>query len=116
MPLAQIYALQVIAYTSREHHTHCEDLALPQNSTLVEPINPISSGKRCLTEYEVNVVFQSSRRVNIINHRNARALRRDVQQLADFLNVPVWDRELDIDRAADQELVASNGSMLDQLV
>ena len=116
MPLAQIYALQVIAYTSREHHTHCEDLALPQNSALVEPINPISSGKRCPTEYEVNVVFQSSRRVNIINHRNARALRRDVQQLADFLNVPVWDRELDIDRAADQELVASNGSMLDQLV
>ena len=104
MPLSQIHALQIVAYTSREHQSNCEELVLPQHSALPETN---SSDNRCPGEYEVNVVFQSTRRVNIINHRNARALRRDVQELAKFLAVPVWDKEMDAGQTADHGFVKS---------
>jgi len=71
MPIAQVCALQLLSYP-----------------------NPGMSVKTQFTarEHEVNVVFCNGERVNIINHRNGRAIRQDADSLAAFLEVPVWDK------------------------
>jgi len=81
MPISQIAALQIISYSQKHrllHKLHPNDA--PQNSPRQSPA----------CEFEVNVVFGSGERVNIINHTNGKALYSDAKSLAAFLDVPVW--------------------------
>lgn len=80
MPLSQIYALQILSY--KKHNV---------NSTTENN----SSNTTGVTNNEINVVFRNGERVNIINHLNSGAIRRDAGKLAEFLSVPVWDRDID---------------------
>ncbi|MCK5095793.1 MAG: hypothetical protein KAR24_00365 [Candidatus Pacebacteria bacterium] len=41
--------------------------------------------------YELNLVLQNSKRVNVIDHGNLNKIRKDAQKLSIFLGVPVWD-------------------------
>jgi len=41
--------------------------------------------------YELNLVLDDATRINVTNHGNHRALVRDARQLAEFLDVPLWD-------------------------
>jgi len=73
MPIAQIAALQILSYSQKHRLQH-----------LLSP----KTAPAC--EFEVNVVFGNSERVNIINHTNGKALYSDAKSLAAFLDVPVW--------------------------
>jgi len=74
MPVAQIYALQIVSYTNHESTEQ-------------------TGARRAIREYEVNVVFRNGERVNIINHKNKKAISSDTEELSTFLDVPVWDRD-----------------------
>jgi hypothetical protein len=41
---------------------------------------------------ELNLVLRSGNRVHAIDHSNRRKLREDIETLAGFLGVPVWDQ------------------------
>ena len=41
--------------------------------------------------YELNLVLRDARRVNVLDHGDYPALRRDADTLATFLGCPVWD-------------------------
>ena len=48
--------------------------------------------QRRFNSYELNLVLKDGARVNVVDHGNSRRLRRDAQELAEFLGgVPVWD-------------------------
>ncbi len=64
--LSEIYALQIV----REY---------------------ISSSDSNYTSYELNLVLNDGRRVNIMDHGKLSALREDARLLSDALSVPVWD-------------------------
>ncbi|MFY0674104.1 MAG: hypothetical protein JXQ87_11895 [Bacteroidia bacterium] len=64
--LADIYALQII----RER---------------------VSSGKSSFTSYELNLVLKNGDRLNVVDHGKLKSIREESKQLADFLQVPVWD-------------------------
>ncbi len=96
MPLAQIYALQIISYTNREAYINYKNQIQQQGHSSPSYVD---TDTPTVTEYEINVVFCSGERVNIINHRNHKAIRLDANTLAAFLNVPVWDRDKDIRNA-----------------
>ena len=51
------------------------------------------SGKRSrpYKSYELNLVLRSGERMNVVDHGNKKRLLEDANQLAQFLNVPVWD-------------------------
>ncbi len=73
MPIAQVCALQTLSYTNPRSINYKNNAA----------------GR----EHEINVVFRSGERVNIVKHRNGGAIRQDASQLATFLEVPVWNTE-----------------------
>ena len=73
MPIAQVHSLQILSYTNPD--------GISFNDHIVAK------------EHEINVVFISGERVNIVKHRNGSAIRRDAEALAAFLEVPVWDKE-----------------------
>lgn len=41
--------------------------------------------------YELNLVLNDGRRINVIDHGNVGRLREDAQRLSHILGVPVWD-------------------------
>ncbi|MBI9060850.1 MAG: hypothetical protein JEZ14_02600 [Marinilabiliaceae bacterium] len=41
--------------------------------------------------YELNLVLNNLKRVNVMNHGKLNKLREDAEALSKFLNVPVWD-------------------------
>ncbi len=41
--------------------------------------------------YELNLVLQDARRINVIDHGNLMKLQEDAQKLAAFLGKPLWD-------------------------
>ena len=41
--------------------------------------------------YELNLVLEDSKRINVLNHGNQDKLREDADTLAAFLDKPVWD-------------------------
>ena len=43
------------------------------------------------TSYELNLVCSDASRVNVVDHNDLAALRRDAQSLAEFLQKPLWD-------------------------
>lgn len=48
--------------------------------------------QRRFNSYELNLVLRDGTRINVVDHGNIRRLRRDAQELAEFLGgVPVWD-------------------------
>lgn len=79
MPLAQVHALQVLSYQTREAH----DTDLRSSRSADEKSTKAK-------EYEINVVFRCGERVNIMNHRNAKAIKSDAEVLAEFIGVPIW--------------------------
>ncbi len=90
MPLAQIYALQIISYTNREAYRDLKTQSLTQGHCAP---GYTATNHHSAKEHEINVVFRSGERVNIINHRNFKAIRQDATALASFLDIPVWDRD-----------------------
>ncbi len=44
-----------------------------------------------LDNYELNIVLNSSKRINTVCYRNINKLRKDAAILAKFLNKPLWD-------------------------
>jgi hypothetical protein len=50
------------------------------------------SGKSTLYySYELNLVLQNGRRMNVIDHSNLHQMRFDSEILSQFLGIPVWD-------------------------
>ena len=47
--------------------------------------------KSAYYSYEMNLVLNDGKRLNVVDHGNQAKLREDAQTLATFLNVPVWD-------------------------
>jgi len=91
-PLSSIYALQIITYTDKEIRMHYgEQLKAKGVSTW----KTTSSNNRAISEYEINIVFKDSERLNIINHRSKKAIYSDAKRLSEFLRVPIWDRAAD---------------------
>ena len=50
----------------------------------------ISGGESDFTAYELNLVLDDGRRVNVLDHGNLEQLHDHAQQLAAFLRVPLW--------------------------
>ena len=73
MPIAQVCALQTLSYC---------------NPHSINYKNQATGG-----EHEINVVFRSGERVNIVKHCSRSSIRRDAFTLAAFLEVPVWSKE-----------------------
>lgn len=44
-----------------------------------------------MESYELNLVLQDSRRLNVVDHGNLRQVQADAMRLSKFLQVPVWD-------------------------
>ena len=51
----------------------------------------VSSSKNTYYSYELNLVLNDGSRINVVDHGNQKALRKDVDRLSRFLGVPVWD-------------------------
>ena len=47
--------------------------------------------KSSFYSYELNLVLNSGRRINVVDHGNVEKLKGDARTLAAFLNKPVWD-------------------------
>ncbi len=68
-PLEQIYAIQLIS-----EYCHSGD----RNSS-------------SYYSYELNLVLKDGKRINVIDHRNLNAVRKNACTLSEFLKVPIWD-------------------------
>ena len=44
--------------------------------------------------FELNLVLNSSERINVTDHGNLQKTRKDARKLAEFLNVSMWDTTL----------------------
>lgn len=51
----------------------------------------VSGSKRAYYSYELNLVLDDARRINVVDHGNLERLRSDASALAQFLDIPVWD-------------------------
>ena len=51
----------------------------------------VSGNKSSYNSYELNLVLKDNRRVNVIDHGAAKAIREDAATLARFLQLPLWD-------------------------
>jgi len=51
----------------------------------------IRTDKSSYYSYELNLVTKNAGRINVVDHGSLSKLRQDAEQLAQFLNVPVWD-------------------------
>ena len=43
------------------------------------------------TNYELNLVLEDGKRINVVDHENQDSLREDAGTLAAFLDKPIWD-------------------------
>ncbi len=57
----------------------------------IHAVQLIQGSLRYDINYEVNLVLENGRRINLIGHINRTALYDDAQELARFLRVPMWD-------------------------
>jgi len=48
------------------------------------------SSKNSYFSYELNIVMNDGRRINVVDHGNKEQLKRDANALSNFLNKPVW--------------------------
>jgi len=51
----------------------------------------VKSDESSFYSYELNLVLNNLKRVNVMNHGRLTKLREDANTIATFLNVPVWD-------------------------
>lgn len=51
----------------------------------------IGTGDTRNYSYELNLVLEDATRINVVDHGKLAKLRKDVDVLADFLEIPVWD-------------------------
>ncbi|MFC1839938.1 hypothetical protein ACFL1N_10185 [Thermodesulfobacteriota bacterium] len=51
----------------------------------------VSENKYSYNSYELNLVLEDGKRINVIDHGNRNKLREDAGTLSDFLEIPVWD-------------------------
>ncbi|WP_176012492.1 hypothetical protein [Victivallis sp. Marseille-Q1083] len=51
----------------------------------------ISNSRNAYYSYELNLVLNNGRRLNIVDHGRLKPLRQDAAALATFLAVPLWD-------------------------
>lgn len=51
----------------------------------------IHSNKSNYYSYELNLILEDNRRINVIDHGNIHQLREDAHKLSHFLHVPLWD-------------------------
>lgn len=78
---------------SIRHCARLEDVVGIQ--ILSEYIDTQSGGDRHrFHSYELNLVLSDATRVNVVDHGNLSSLRQDARDVAEFLNVPVWDATL----------------------
>ncbi len=71
IPFSDIHALQLICEYRQE---------------------PLPGGSmREYFSFELNLVLKDGQRVNIVDHGNYKALRKDADRLADALEIPLWD-------------------------
>ena len=58
----------------------------------IQLVSERCSGKNsAFYSYELNLVLQDGRRLNVIDHGNIDKLREDAKTLSGFLGKPVWD-------------------------
>lgn len=57
----------------------------------IHAVQLIQGSLRYDINYEINLVMENGRRINLIGHVNRTALYDDAQELARFLRVPMWD-------------------------
>lgn len=50
-----------------------------------------SSGSSYFFSYEINLVLDDGQRLNVVDHGTLSRIRKDAKELAEFLNVPLWD-------------------------
>ncbi len=62
--------------------------------------------------YELNLVLNDCRRLNVVDHGGRRCIREDAEFLAQFLDVPVWDA---IDYAMPQQTASMDDMKVDLL-
>ena len=43
------------------------------------------------TSYEINLVLHDAKRVTVVDHGSLKHIRRDAEQIAELIGVPVWD-------------------------
>ena len=51
----------------------------------------VSGSKSSYYSYELNLVLNDGRRINVVDHGDLKRLRSDVKTLSQFLDKPVWD-------------------------
>ena len=51
----------------------------------------VSGSKNSYYSYELNLVLNDGRRINVVDHGNLERLRSDANTLSQFLDKPVWD-------------------------
>lgn len=51
----------------------------------------VSGSKNSYTSYELNLVLNGGRRINVVDHGNLKRLRSDAKTLSQVLDKPVWD-------------------------
>jgi hypothetical protein len=57
----------------------------------IQLISEYISGKSSYYSYELNLVLEDGKRVNVIDHGNLKKIREDAAKLAVFLGKPLWD-------------------------
>lgn len=76
-----VKAVQLISYSDRD--------AINKYRHKTDRKGNWRSSKTPIPEYEINLVHLQGARVNIVNHRSKRAIRRDADTLAEWLGVPL---------------------------
>ena len=51
----------------------------------------VQGNKNSYDSYEINLVCNDGRRLNVTDHGTLHAIREDAHALGDFLGVPIWD-------------------------
>jgi len=73
IPLSSIYAIQIIA-------------------------ERVSGKNSSFHSYEINLVLDGKKRVNVVDHWNLIAIEENSKKLSEYLGVPVWDISKDMER------------------
>lgn len=76
---------------SEQHYLNLKKSARLSEIAAIQIVPERLSGKnRSYTSWEVNLVSQDAKRLNVMDHGNKESILEDAQILAEFLDVPVW--------------------------
>jgi len=82
---------RVAPHEMSNRHGHEETVALEEIHALQLVSERCTSSDSSYYSYELNLVLNDSRRMNVVDHGNQEGLHRDARALASFLGVPIWD-------------------------